>query len=140
VAIGVVVVLSMPMLRVINTAWLVSSQREADIKLGIVAVGLTSTPTLPTTFVTTEFGSPAAAALANRLRFWPDRVMTIVRGAPFSTIRDIISAATTLISPRIAAPTANVFPAEPRPSKKKCFNFSIGLSLSSNTHRLRENG
>ena len=63
----------------------------------------------------------------------------IASSAPFSTRRDIISAATTLISPRIAAPTANVFQAEPRASKKKCFNFNIGLSLSSNTQKLREN-
>jgi hypothetical protein len=59
----------MPTLRVINTAWRVSSRREADIKLGIDAVGLMSTPTLPTTFVTTEFGSRAGAVLASRFGF-----------------------------------------------------------------------
>jgi hypothetical protein len=32
------------MLRVINTAWLVSSQGEADVELGIAPVGLMSTP------------------------------------------------------------------------------------------------
>ena len=77
---------------------------------------------------------------AGRLRFWSARMTTIVSSAPFSTRRDIISAATALISHRIAAPTANVFQAEPRASKTKCFNFNIGLSLSSNTQKLRENG
>jgi hypothetical protein len=64
----------------------------------------------------------------------------IVSSAPFSTRRDIISAVTTLISPRVAAPTANAFPAEPRASRKKCFNFNIGVSLSSNTQKLGEFG
>ena len=50
-AIGVVVVPSMPMLRVINTAWLVSSQGEAGAEPGIAAVGLMSMPMPRTTFV-----------------------------------------------------------------------------------------
>jgi len=41
----------MPMLRVINTAWLVSSRGEAGAEPGIAAVGLMSMPMPGTTFV-----------------------------------------------------------------------------------------
>jgi len=45
VAIAVVVVPSMPTLRVTNTVWLVSSQGEVGVELGIAPVALMSTPT-----------------------------------------------------------------------------------------------
>ncbi len=78
-AIGVVVVPSMPMLRVTNTVWPVSSQREAGVELGIAPVALMSMPMLRTTFVTREFGSSVRAVLA----LWSEGTMTIVGSAPF---------------------------------------------------------
>jgi len=50
------------MLRVINTAWLVSSQGEAGAEPGIAAVGLMSMPMPRTTFVRCDtMGSPRIA-------------------------------------------------------------------------------
>ena len=80
--IGVVIVPSIPTLRVTNKVWLVSSQGEAGVELGIAAVGLMSMPIPRTTVVTREFGSPVGAVLANRLRLWSEGIRTIVGSAP----------------------------------------------------------
>ena len=56
-AIGVVVVPSTPMLRVTSTAWLKSSQSEAGVELGIVAVALMSMPMLRATVAARDSGT-----------------------------------------------------------------------------------
>lgn len=81
--IGVVVVPSMPMLRVTNTVWLASSQDEAGVELGIAPVALMSMPTLRTTFVRREFGSLVGSVLARGLKLWSEGMKTIVGSAPF---------------------------------------------------------
>lgn len=81
--IGVVIVPSIPTLRVTNKVWLVSSQGEAGVELGIAAAGLMSMPMPRTPFVTREFGSPVVSVLASRSRLWSEGMRTILGSAPF---------------------------------------------------------